>query len=50
LCHEYPLKPPAASLSAAIAHGEPWEIVHELNGSVNGNALMIVSCLSTNRG
>jgi len=50
LCHEYPLKPPAALLSAAIARGEPWEIVHGLNSIVNGNVLMIVSCITAKRG
>jgi hypothetical protein len=31
LCHEYPLKPSAASSSAAPARGEPWEIIQKLN-------------------
>jgi hypothetical protein len=39
-----PLKPQAASLAAAIAQGELWEIVRELN-DMQCNALMVVSCL-----
>jgi len=37
-------------LSAAIARGEPWEIVHGLNRNRNGTALMIVSCITAKRG
>jgi hypothetical protein len=43
LCHEYPLKPPAASSSAALAHGEPWEIVHGLNGNAFGEYVVCIS-------
>ena len=43
LCHEYPLKPPAALLSAALAHGEPWEIVHGLNGNAFGEYVVCIS-------
>ena len=42
--------PPAALLAAAIGRGGPGEIVHGLNSIVNGNALVIVLCLSAKRG